>query len=179
MKAQLEALVELVNHQRSYGGCIDIAFAQMVIHTSGSSNHHGGTDTLERAVLLHCRASTIATDGLESGIHRFEHLLGLQSQFARRDKHYGLHSLHIGLQATKHRQQVSQCLATARRRKQHKVFPLTPSIDGGLLHRVELLDIHGRKGTLYVFRIFFHLKCRLMFVFYKTLVRGKPTLTLR
>ena len=82
LKSEFQTLVELINNKYTHCRCIYIAFFQMVVHTSRSTDNHRRTDTFHCAVFVHGRTSAIATHYLEVSTHSFEDLFYLQCQLA-------------------------------------------------------------------------------------------------
>ena len=94
----------------------------MVVHSPRRTDDEGRLHAPDGAVFVHGRATAVATDGLERGVHPFEHVFRLQSQFPRGYQHHRLYACRIGFQHFNQRQEVGQRLAAAGGRQQHHVF---------------------------------------------------------
>ena len=122
VEAHFEALVELVDHDKPHLRGLDVAFVEMVVEPAGGPEDHLRAHLPHRAVLVHRRTAAIAGHGTQSAAHAGEHRGTLQSQFAARQHHHGLHGIERGVEQFHHRQEVGQRLARAGGRKHHHVF---------------------------------------------------------
>ena len=139
VEAQLQTLVELVNHQRGHRACVEVLLVQVVVQSARRAHDDGGMQLLHGAVLVHGGAAAVAAHGLESGAHGLEHGFGLQGQFARGHHYQCLYAfLSVG-QRLCQGQQVGQCLARAGGRQQHQVVVFAVGLGSGYLHGVQLV----------------------------------------
>ena len=138
LEAHLQTFVKLVDDEILDMIRRKVALAEMVVQSTWSSEDNLRTNLLQHPMLIHRSTTAVASHGTEPRTHILQYGRRLQSQLTAGSNHDCLRLIIARIHQLGKRQEISQRLSTARRRKNNYILiAMCNRLKSLLLHLVQ------------------------------------------